>query len=81
VKSSIRSRPLLFSGRNPRNEARNIRRKTEQEVLIRLLFSQFEGYVKLKQKIPPEVLNLLNGIEDAADWPTRMAAPYAIGNG
>ena len=47
--------------------------ESEQEVLIRSAVSQFEGYVKLNKKIPPEVLTSLNGIEDAA----RLADPMA----
>jgi len=48
--------------------------ETEQEVLIRSAVSQFEGYVKLNKKIPPEVLTSLNGIEDAARLADTMAA-------
>ncbi|MDN4504139.1 endopeptidase La [Alteromonadaceae bacterium BrNp21-10] len=46
----------------------------EQEVLIRSAISQFEGYVKLNKKIPPEVLTSLNGIEEAARLADTMAA-------
>ncbi len=46
----------------------------EQEALIRSAVSQFEGYVKLNKKIPPEVLTSLNGIEDAARLADTMAA-------
>lgn len=48
--------------------------EAEQEVLIRSAISQFEGYVKLNKKIPPEVLTSLNGIEDAARLADTMAA-------
>ncbi|MFW8592375.1 endopeptidase La [Glaciecola sp. 2405UD65-10] len=48
--------------------------ETEQEVLIRSAVSQFEGYVKLNKKIPPEVLTSLNGIEDIARLADTMAA-------
>ena len=48
--------------------------ENEQEVLIRSAVSQFEGYVKLNKKIPPEVLTSLNGIEDAARLADTMAA-------
>lgn len=48
--------------------------ENEQEVLIRSAISQFEGYVKLNKKIPPEVLTSLNGIEDAARLADTMAA-------
>ena len=46
----------------------------EQEVLIRSAVSQFEGYVKLNKKIPPEVLTSLNGIEEPARLADTMAA-------
>ncbi|MCC2614628.1 endopeptidase La [Aestuariibacter halophilus] len=48
--------------------------EAEQEVLVRSAISQFEGYVKLNKKIPPEVLTSLNGIEDAARLADTMAA-------
>lgn len=48
--------------------------ENEQEVLVRSVISQFEGYVKLNKKIPPEVLTSLNGIEDAARLADTMAA-------
>ncbi|MDR0806921.1 MAG: endopeptidase La [Enterobacteriaceae bacterium] len=45
----------------------------EQEVLIRTAINQFDGYIKLNKKIPPEVLTSLNGIED----PERLADTIA----
>jgi ATP-dependent Lon protease len=48
--------------------------ESDQEVLIRSAISQFEGYVKLNKKIPPEVLTSLSGIEDAAKLADTMAA-------
>lgn len=48
--------------------------ESDQEVLIRSAISQFEGYVKLNKKIPPEVLTSLNGIDDAARLADTMAA-------
>ncbi|MBY6186012.1 endopeptidase La [Marinobacter hydrocarbonoclasticus] len=46
----------------------------EEEVLVRTAISQFEGYIKLNKKIPPEVLTSLNGIEEAARLADTMAA-------
>ncbi len=37
----------------------------EQEVLARTAINQFEAYIKLNKKIPPEVLTSLHNIEDA----------------
>ncbi len=45
----------------------------EQEVIVRSAINQFEGFIKLNKKIPPEVLTSLNGIEEA----TRLADTIA----
>ncbi|MBL4910909.1 MAG: endopeptidase La [Alteromonadaceae bacterium] len=44
------------------------------EVLIRSAISQFDGYVKLNKKIPPEVLTSVSGIDDAEQLADTMAA-------
>ncbi|MDX7991166.1 endopeptidase La [Xenorhabdus sp. Reich] len=46
----------------------------EQEVLVRTAVNQFEGYVKLNKKIPPEVLTSLHSIEDAAKLADTIAS-------
>lgn len=46
----------------------------EQEVLVRTAINQFEGYIKLNKKIPPEVLTSLHSIEDAARLADTIAA-------
>lgn len=46
----------------------------EQEVFLRSAVNQFEGYIKLNKKIPPEVLTALSGIDDAARLADTMAA-------
>ncbi|MUK60511.1 endopeptidase La [Aliivibrio fischeri] len=46
----------------------------EQEVIMRSAINQFEGFIKLNKKIPPEVLTSLNGIEDAARLADTIAA-------
>ncbi|WP_108651295.1 endopeptidase La [Dongshaea marina] len=46
----------------------------EQDVLIRSAISQFEGYIKLNKKIPPEVLTSISAIDDAARLADTMAA-------
>jgi len=45
----------------------------EEEVLQRTVISSFDQYVKLNNKIPPEVLNSLAGIDD----PSRLADTIA----
>ncbi len=44
------------------------------DVLVRSAISQFEGYVKLNKKIPPEVLTSLSGIEEPEQLADTMAA-------
>ncbi|MGB1201391.1 MAG: endopeptidase La [Cognaticolwellia aestuarii] len=44
------------------------------DVLVRSAISQFEGYVKLNKKIPPEVLTSLSGIDDPEQLADTMAA-------
>ena len=44
------------------------------DVLVRSAISQFEGYVKLNKKIPPEVLTSVSGIEEAEQLADTMAA-------
>jgi len=44
------------------------------EILVRSAISQFEGYVKLNKKIPPEVLTSVAGIDDAEPLADTMAA-------
>ncbi|MGO2075609.1 MAG: endopeptidase La [Pseudoalteromonas sp.] len=46
----------------------------EQDIFIRSAVSQFEGYVKLNKKIPPEVLTSVSGIDEAARLADTMAA-------
>lgn len=41
----------------------------ESAVLVRSILNQFEQYVKLNNKVPPEIISSLSGIED----PSRLA--------
>ena len=51
---------------------------TEIEALARTVVSQFESYIKLNKKIPPEVLVSVNQIEDAAKLADTIASHLAI---
>ncbi|MCV5802429.1 LON peptidase substrate-binding domain-containing protein, partial [Escherichia coli] len=44
------------------------------EVIVRSAINQFEGFIKLNKKIPPEVLTSLNGIDEAARLADTIAA-------
>ncbi len=50
----------------------------EQEVLQRTAISSFDQYVKLNNKIPPEVLNSLAGIEDLSRLADTIAAHMTL---
>lgn len=45
----------------------------EEEALVRTVLGQFESYIKLNKKIPPEVLASVNGIDE----PERLADTIA----
>jgi ATP-dependent Lon protease len=61
-------------------EIYNISKLTEQEqdVLQRTVISSFDQYVKLNNKIPPEVLNSLSGIDDPSRLADTMAAHMTL---
>lgn len=50
----------------------------EAEVLQRTAINSFDQYVKLNNKIPPEVLNSLAGIDDPSRLADTMAAHMAL---
>jgi ATP-dependent Lon protease len=51
---------------------------SEVEALTRTVVSQFEQYIKLNRKIPPEVLVSINQIEDASKLADTVAAHLAL---
>ncbi len=50
----------------------------ESEVLARSVMNQFDQYVKLNKKVPPEVLSSLSGIDDANRLVDTVAAHMAL---
>ena len=50
----------------------------ESEVLIRSLTTQFDQYVKLNKKVPPEILTSLSSIEDPSRLVDTIAAHMAL---
>jgi len=50
----------------------------EVEVLSRSLIEQFEQYVKLNKKVPPEILASLSGLDDAGRLADTIAAHLAV---
>ncbi|MCK2097462.1 endopeptidase La [Thauera aromatica] len=60
--ATVRPVPLAESGDN------------EQEAMRRAIIAQFDQYVKLNKKIPPEILGSLAGIEEAGRLADTIAA-------
>lgn len=50
----------------------------ESEVLVRTLTTQFDQYVKLNKKIPPEILTSLSSIEEADRMVDTIAAHMSL---
>lgn len=50
----------------------------ESEVLVRTLTTQFDQYVKLNKKIPPEILTSLSSIEEAERMVDTIAAHMSL---
>ncbi len=50
----------------------------EVEVLVRSVLAQFEQYVKLNKKIPPEILSTLAGIDEPSRLADTIAAHMTI---
>ena len=50
----------------------------EIDVLVRSIISQFEAYVKLNKKVPPEILTSLSGIDEPGRLADTVAAHMAL---
>ena len=52
--------------------------ESEVEVLMRSALAQFEHYVKLNKKVPPEILSSLSSIDDASRLADTIAAHLSV---
>lgn len=62
----------------PLEEVSDALKTQEIDILMRSLMSQFEQYIKLNKKIPPEVLNALSGIEEPGRLADTIAAHLSL---
>src|ERR1700744_1920623 len=62
----------------PIDEISEILKDQEIEILMRSLMSQFEQYIKLNKKIPPEVLSSLASIEEPGRLADTIAAHLSL---
>ena len=68
----LRRSGTRHAGRQERYEER------EMDVLTRSVITQFEQYVKLNKKVPPEILTSLAGIEQAGRLADTVAAHMSL---
>ncbi|KTC86024.1 ATP-dependent protease La [Legionella drozanskii LLAP-1] len=62
----------------PIDEISDSLKEQEIEILMRSLMSQFEQYIKLNKKIPPEVLSSLTSIEEPGRLADTIAAHLSL---
>ncbi|MEJ2346837.1 MAG: endopeptidase La [Gammaproteobacteria bacterium] len=67
-----------FSAQVSRLEAPVVADEREVEVLMRSLMGQFDQYVKLNKKVPPEILTSLSGIDDPGRLADTIAAHMSL---
>ena len=67
----------LFAARVEQMEAEEVTGR-EAEVLSRSLMTQFDQYVKLNRKVPPEIISSLSSIDDPSRLADTIAAHMAI---
>ena len=59
-------------------ECSEVHSERELEILVRSLISQFEQYIKLNKKIPPEVMSSISSIDDSNRLVDTIAAHLTI---
>lgn len=69
---------FLSAKLKPLNEFSEAHDVKELEILTRSLVSQFEQYIKLNKKIPPEVISSISAIDDANRLVDAIAAHLTI---
>jgi ATP-dependent Lon protease len=84
VEGAERARILHFLGSDEYFKAQITPLKSEElderdsEVLVRSVMNQFDQYVKLNKKVPPEILSSLSGIDDPARLADTIAAHMSL---
>ncbi|WP_126455954.1 endopeptidase La [Sulfuriflexus mobilis] len=84
VEGAERARILHFLGSDEYFKAQVTPLKSEEleerdsEVLVRSVMNQFDQYVKLNKKVPPEILSSLSGIDDPARLADTIAAHMSL---
>lgn len=77
IEEYIPNEDYMFALISPISETQSAA-TTEMDILSRSLLSQFDQYVKLNKKIPPEILVSLAGIEDPGRLADAIAAHLSL---
>ncbi len=84
VEGAARARVQLYTGREDYYEADAVvladstGNQVEAEALARSVVNEFEGYVKLNKKVSPEVIGVVQQIEDYAKLADAVASHLAV---
>src|SRR5262245_3952974 len=84
VEGAQRAKVVKYTNRSEYYEAEMVAlgdtmgERVEALALARLVTAEFEGYVKLNKKVPPEVVGVVQRIEDEAELADTIAAHLAL---
>ena len=75
---SIEENGYISAALDPVEDVCDALKQQDIEILMRSLMSQFEQYIKLNKKIPPEILGSLAGIEEPGRLADTIAAHLSL---
>ncbi|KTC65443.1 ATP-dependent protease La (plasmid) [Legionella adelaidensis] len=78
VKEYHQSQNYITANLEPIEEVSDALKQVEIEILMRSIMSQFEQYIKLNKKIPPEVLSSMAVIEEPGRLADTIAAHLTL---
>ncbi len=78
VSYSIEKPGYIVASLERSEDVSNAMKKQDIEIMMRSLMSQFEQYIKLNKKIPPEILGSLAGIEEPGRLADSIAAHLSL---
>lgn len=75
---SVEKTGHITASLEPSEDVSNAMKKQDIDIMMRSLMSQFEQYIKLNKKIPPEILGSLAGIEEPGRLADTIAAHLSL---
>ena len=74
----VHENKYIAASLQPINDVSNALKQQDVDIMMRSLMSQFEQYIKLNKKIPPEILGSLAGIDEPGRLADTIAAHLSI---